>query len=72
LWTYSEGNLTSLQDKSKFVAFQQTKEKVLTNILFFNNQLHVDIIFDKNSKVGKSNLAGIHDILLEAAVTAIV
>ena len=36
-----------------------------------NNNLHVEIIIDPNQLVGKSDKAGINDIILESAITTI-
>jgi malate synthase len=47
-------------------------DALLTSLLLLHNHLHVEIVFDSQSVVGRDNAAGIHDILLESAVTAIV
>ena len=40
--------------------------------MFRNNGLHIEIIFDSTSAIGKTDKAGISDIVLESALTAIV
>jgi malate synthase len=40
--------------------------------LFSNNGLHIEVIFDRSHPVGKSDPAGIADIILESALTTIV
>ncbi|MXP14619.1 malate synthase G [Altererythrobacter confluentis] len=40
--------------------------------MFRNNGLHIEVIFDADSPIGKTDKAGIADILLESALTAIV
>ena len=40
--------------------------------LFRHNGLHIEIVFDRDHPVGRTDLAGIADIVLEAALTTIV
>ncbi len=40
-------------------------------LLFKHNGLHFEVLFDNQSAIGKSDAAGISDILLEAALTTI-
>lgn len=40
--------------------------------LFQNNGLHIEVVFDREHPVGKTDPAGIADIILEAALTTIV
>ncbi|MES2302804.1 MAG: malate synthase G [Pseudomonadota bacterium] len=42
------------------------------SILLCNNGLHVEIVLDRSTPVGKDDKAGIADIVMEAALTAIV
>lgn len=69
LFTLANGVVTRLRTPSKFVGFQKSRGNQLTNVLLLNNHLHVEIVLDKNSVVGKGNKAGIHDIILESAGT---
>ena len=41
------------------------------SVLLVNNGLHIEIAFDPTSAVGSTDLAGISDVVLESAVTAI-
>ena len=59
-----------LADPSKFVGFTKTGDE-LSSILLRNNGLHIEILLDPVSPVGKTHPAGIKDILLEAAITTI-
>ena len=58
------------------MAFQKNPKK-LSSILFKNNNLHIDIIFDQSGKMEKNNPEGnqdplkIHDIFLESAISTI-
>ncbi|AUX70380.1 malate synthase G [Porphyrobacter sp. HT-58-2] len=40
-------------------------------LLFKNNGLHVEVVFDSNTPVGSTDKAGIADIIVEAALTTI-
>lgn len=42
------------------------------SLLFRHNGLHVEVVIDRNSAIGRTDPAGIADVLLEAALTAIV
>ncbi len=41
-------------------------------LMFCNNGLHIEVVFDREHPVGKSDPAGIADVRLEAALTTIV
>ena len=41
------------------------------SILLSKNGLHIELIFDRSSQIGKSDMLGISDVLLEAALTTI-
>ena len=59
-----------LADPSKFVGFTKAGEE-LSSILLRNNRLHIEILLDRESPVGRTHPAGIKDVLLEAAITTI-
>ncbi|MEP3051072.1 MAG: malate synthase G [Erythrobacter sp.] len=54
-----------LQDESQWVGF--TKK----GLLFQNNGLHIEVVFDREHPVGQADKAGIADINIEAALTTI-
>ncbi len=54
-----------LLDESQFVG------KTERGLLFCNNGLHVEVVFDSTSVIGKTDAAGISDIILESALTTI-
>ena len=54
-----------LRDESQWVGF--TKK----GLLFKNNGLHIEVVFDRDHPVGKDDKAGIADINVEAALTTI-
>ncbi len=68
--TLSNTTITGLQHPEKFVGFNGTVEEP-TAILLKNNDLHIEIQVDRNHPIGKSDAAGVKDIILESAVTTI-
>ncbi len=64
------GKTTNLQDEEKFVGYQGNPEDP-SAILLKNNGLHIEIQIDRHHPVGKTDAAGVKDILLEAALTTI-
>ena len=54
-----------LQDESQWIGH------TAKGLLFRNNGLHIEVQFDAESPIGKSDKAGISDIVLEAALTTI-
>jgi len=65
-----------LKNPDQFVGYIK-KADHLSSLLLINNNLHIDIIFDKNNSLeihnpdGNQDKAAIHDIILEAAVSTI-
>ncbi len=75
----NEGNLeitlkdqtkVTLADNDKFVGYSGDVENP-SGILMKNNNLHIEVQIDREDSVGKDDLAGIKDILVESAVTTI-
>ncbi|WP_448501455.1 malate synthase G [Sphingomonas sp.] len=65
-WRDHESGPIDLADPSQFVGASGS------NLLFKNHGLHIEIVIDRNSAIGKGDRAGIADILLESALTTIV
>ena len=61
----------SLKNRSQFVGFLGEK-KDPNSILLKNNNLHVEIIINPNSKIGKTDKAAISDVIIESAISTIV
>src|SRR5690606_33374745 len=61
---------TGLKEEDKFVSYKGSEEEP-SAVLLKNNRLHIEIQIDRNHPVGKSDKAGIKDIILEAAITTI-
>src|SRR6266568_3295964 len=66
----SDGRCTGLTRAPQFVAYRG-EPAVPSALLLRNNNLHIEINIDRASLVGRDDLAGVSDIVLEAAVTTI-
>ena len=64
------GSTTGLQAADKFVGFQGDAAAP-TSVLLVNNGLHLDIQIDRSTPIGKTDAAGISDVILESAVSTI-
>ncbi|MCD0187933.1 malate synthase G [Acinetobacter sp. PW68] len=68
--TLKDGSTTTLADASKFVGYNG-EAAAPTEIVLKNNGLHALIQIDANSPIGQTDVAGVKDVVLEAAVTTI-
>ena len=68
--TLKDQSKVTLADEDKFVGYSGDLENP-KGILMKNNNLHVEVQIDREDAVGKDDLAGIKDILVESAVTTI-
>ena len=65
-----------LKNSKQFVGYNKKSNK-LSSLLFVNNNLHIDILFDQtgdmeiNNPEGNQDVLKIHDIILESAVSTI-
>ena len=65
-----------LKNSKQFVGYNKKSNK-LTSLLFINNNLHIDILFDEDGQMEINNPDGnqdkikIHDIFLESAISTI-
>ncbi len=65
-----------LKNPKQFVGYNKKSNK-LTSLLFVNNNLHIDILFDQDGKMeinnpeGNQDILKIHDIILESAISTI-
>ena len=60
-----------LKNNDQFIGFAGDKNAP-DSILIKNNNLHIDILFNSNSSVGKIDLASISDVVVESAISTIV
>ncbi|MES3040971.1 MAG: malate synthase G [Pseudomonadota bacterium] len=64
------GETVALAQPEKFVGYTGDIASP-TSILLKNNNLHAEVQFDRESAIGKTDAAGIKDVNLESAITAI-
>jgi malate synthase len=67
----SSSKLVGLADSSRFVGYRGNPSEPRA-ILFKHNGLHVEIQVDNRHYIGKADIAGVADVLMEAAITTIV
>ena len=60
-----------LKNNDQFIGFKGQKNNLIS-ILVKNNNLHIDIIIDSKSEVGKNDKASISDIIVESAISTII
>ena len=65
-----DGGTSKLQDNSQFIGFQG-EAKAPTSVLLQHNGLHIDIIINRATPIGKTDAAGVADLVLEAALSTI-
>jgi malate synthase len=65
----ADGSTVGLAQPEQFAGYQEQSELKL--VLLKNNGLHIEIHLDRNHPIGKTNPAGIKDIVLESAITTI-
>ena len=63
------GETTALKAPEQLVGHDGSDK--LSKLLLVNNGLHIEIVIDADSLVGKSNAAGIKDVVLESAMSTI-
>ncbi|MDQ3272014.1 MAG: malate synthase G [Pseudomonadota bacterium] len=64
------GKTSTLADARQFIGFQG-KASAPTSVLLQHNGLHIDIQIDRSTPIGKSDAAGVSDLVLEAALSTI-
>jgi malate synthase len=65
----SDGRTSELADPTQFVGFHHDRDT--TQILLRNHGLHIELVVDRRHPIGQQNLAGVADVILEAAITTI-
>nr|WP_010130360.1 malate synthase G [Microbulbifer agarilyticus] len=68
--TLANGKVTALQNSRQYVGYRGDQESPEA-LLLTDNGLHFEIQLDPNSPIGKTDKAGVKDILVEAALTTI-
>ncbi|MBR7620348.1 malate synthase G [Phenylobacterium sp. 20VBR1] len=65
-----DGSTTGLKDAGQFVGWRGSAEAP-DGVLLAHNSLHLEIQIDRAHNIGKDDAAGVSDVLVEAALTAI-
>ncbi len=66
----ANGRKTALADPSHFAGFQLADGRV-SSVLLRHHGLYIDLRIDRDHPVGKAHPAGVHDVVIESAVTTI-
>ena len=66
----TDGSTTGLVDEKQFVGYQG-ETSAPSSILLRNNGIHIDIEIDKTKTIGANDVAGVNDVVLEAALSTI-
>lgn len=66
-----DGDATTLASPEKFVGYRGELGSPDWSVLLVNHGLHIEILIDPDSPIGKTDAAGIKDVVLESAVTTI-
>ncbi len=65
------GESTGLASPEKFAGYRGDLGSPSWSVLLVNHGLHIEILIDPDSPVGKTDRAGIKDVILESAITTI-
>ncbi|MGI9281294.1 MAG: malate synthase G [Endozoicomonas sp.] len=65
-----DGSVTALAQPEKFVGYSGSINNP-SAVLIKNNGLHIEIQIDNQSPIGKTDAAGVKDLIVEAALTTI-
>lgn len=61
---------TTLEDAAQFIGYQG-KASAPSSVLLRHNGLHLDIRMDRDTPIGKTDAAGVSDLVVEAALSTI-
>ncbi|MEO6278909.1 malate synthase G [Roseateles sp.] len=68
--TLASGDVTGLADAATFAGYQGAPESP-SSVLFVHHGLHLDMRIDRETPIGRSDPAGISDIVMESALSTI-
>jgi malate synthase len=66
----ADGSTTSLADPAQFIGFQGSTSAP-ASVLLKHNGLHIDIRVDRETPIGKTDPAGVSDLVIESALSTI-
>ncbi|WP_349366229.1 MAG: malate synthase G [Nitratireductor rhodophyticola] len=66
----TDGGEARLKDASKFAGYRGGADRP-TAVLLATNGMHAEVVIDRNHPIGKTDKAGIADVVLESALTTI-
>ena len=66
----ADGGRTALSDPGQFVGYREHSGR-LSCVLLRNHRLHVELHIDRRHPAGELSLAGVGDVVIEAAITTI-
>ena len=65
-WANCRGGMPDLRDPAQLVGRKGE------SFLFRHNGLHIEVVVDRTSAIGSTDLAGISDVILKSALTTLV
>ncbi len=68
--TLKDGTTSKLADKKQFIGYQGDATAP-SSVLLQHNGLHLDIIVNRATPIGKSDAAGVSDLVIESALSTI-
>ena len=67
----STNETTTLLDENQIAGIRSNSENQLSELILIVNNLHCRILINRNNAIGKADIAGISDIVLESAISSI-
>ena len=67
----STNETTTLLDENQIAGIRANSENQLSELILIVNNLHCRILINRNNAIGKADIAGISDIVLESAISSI-